>query len=76
MDSDIQSGREYAPTKPFVPTKLNNQRVEIEVSEGLVKEGGMFSSSYVTYKISTKPLGWEIRRKDGDLFILRKILTK
>lgn len=48
----------------------------MRVSEGLIKEGGIFSVSYITYKIETSPLGYEIRRKDADFLFLRKILCK
>lgn len=57
-------------------TPINNKRVEIRVNEGVVKEGGIFSSNYVTYKITTSPLNWEVRRKDTDFFFLRKILLR
>lgn len=48
----------------------------MRVSEGLIKEGGIFSVNYITYKIETSPLGYEIRRKDADFLFLRKILCK
>jgi len=46
------------------------------VGEGLVKEGGIFSSAYVTYKVTTDPLKWEVRRKDVEFYTLKKILMK
>lgn len=46
------------------------------MTDGLVKEGGIFSSNYITYKIFTSPLGWDIRRKDADIYFLRKVLVK
>ncbi len=36
-----------------VKTELNFKKVDITVSEGLVKEGGIFSASYPTYKVMT-----------------------
>ena len=32
-------------------TDLNFKKVDITVTEGLVKEGGIFSASYPTYKV-------------------------
>lgn len=46
------------------------------VIEGLIKEGGIFSPSYITYKIVTAPHGYEVRRKDADFLFLRKILLR
>lgn len=44
--------------------------------EGALKSGGLFSSSYLLYKIKTEPVGWQIYRKDLDFYFLRKILLK
>jgi hypothetical protein len=70
--------RQYVDTKKIgdAPTPLNYKKVDIRVSEAVIKDGGVFSSNYITYKIETKPLGYEVRRKDADFFFLRKILTK
>jgi hypothetical protein len=46
------------------------------VSEGLIKDGGIFTTNYITYKIETEPLHYEVRRKDADFFFLRKILNR
>ena len=46
------------------------------MTEGLVKEGGLFTSNYVTYAINTYPQCWEVRRKDADFYTLRKFLCK
>jgi hypothetical protein len=50
------------------------------VDNGLVKEGGIFSASYMTYKVETSsPDGsvrFEVRRKDADFFFLRKHLKR
>lgn len=40
------------------PTVLNFKKVNIKVSEGLVKEGGIFSGNYVTYIVCTNPLNF------------------
>lgn len=71
-----QNARMYTETKQIEPTPLNNQRIEVRVIEGLVKEGGIFSSNYVTYRIVTSPLNWDVRRKDADFHFLRKILLR
>ena len=39
-----------------------------------MKSGGLFSSSYLLYKINTEPEGWKIYRKDQDFYFLRKLL--
>lgn len=47
--------------------------------DGLVKEGGIFSASYPTYKIVTTASGGvfnEVRRKDADFLFLRKHLLR
>jgi hypothetical protein len=43
-----------------------------------VKEGGIFSASYPTYKIETSGPGvaFEVRRKDADFLFLRKHLLR
>ncbi|TNV73396.1 hypothetical protein FGO68_gene7261 [Halteria grandinella] len=59
-------------------TELNFKRVDIEVSESEVKEGGIFSASYPIYKVSTTFAGklLEVRRKDADFLFLRKHLLR
>lgn len=59
-------------------TELSFKRVDVCVTEGLVKEGGIFSASYPTYKVSTTYSGkfLEVRRKDADFTFLRKHLLR
>lgn len=59
-------------------TELNFKMVNIVVSEGLVKEGGIFSASYPTYRILTSFAGksYDVRRKDADFIFLRKHLLR
>jgi hypothetical protein len=38
--------------------------------------GGLFSASYLLYRIKTEPVGFSIFRKDQDFYFLRKMLTK
>lgn len=58
------------------PTPLNFKKITCEVSLGQAKEGGLFGGSFVTYKITTSPLGYDVRRKDSDFHYLRKILVR
>ena len=66
----------FVPTSIIEPTLLNSKRINIRVTEGSVKHGGLFAANYILYKISTEPLGWTISRKDMDFYQLRKILLK
>lgn len=68
--------REFVQATPLKPTKLNHIRVDLRVKEGMVKEGGIFSSSYITYLVTTSPLNLEVRRKDSDFYFLRKMISK
>lgn len=72
----MNSGREFADTKKIDASCLNYKKVEVRVHEGLVKEGGIFSSNYVTYRITTAPLNFDVRRKDADFYFLKKILNR
>jgi hypothetical protein len=58
------------------PTPLNYKKLDIRVSDALLKEGGIFSVSYITYKVETSPLGYDVRRKDADFIFLRKVLVR
>ena len=75
-----KSEKQYATTKSVrdQATQLNFKKIDIIVNNGLVKEGGIFSASYLTYNITTSGDGftWEVRRKDADFFFLRKFLLK
>jgi len=55
---------------------LNFKKVGIAVSDGLVKEAGLFATSYISYRVKTDPLGYEVRRRDSDFGVLRKILAR
>mmetsp|Transcript_21778 Transcript_21778/g.20911 ORF Transcript_21778/g.20911 Transcript_21778/m.20911 type:complete len:81 (+) Transcript_21778:340-582(+) len=72
----LESTREFAQTRIITPTKLNNTKVDIRVSQGLIKEGGIFTANYITYVVETSPLGWQVRRKDADFYYLRKDLVR
>jgi hypothetical protein len=44
----------------------------------LVSEGGIFSASFITYRVATYGSGieFEVRRKDADFYMLRKHLLR
>lgn len=50
--------------------------VELVVPKFEIKAGGLFTSSYVTYEIVTKPFDWQVSRRFTDLFWLRKHLRR
>ncbi len=73
--------RIFAPTISVQdnPTPLNFKKVAVEVSDGIVKDGGIlaaFTQTIISYKIRTAPLGYEVRRKDTEFAFLRKILNR
>lgn len=76
--SRAKASRQYVDTKRIgdAPTPLNYKKVDIRVTEAMIKDGGVFSANYITYKVATAPLGYEVRRKDADFLFLRKILAK
>ena len=73
---NMAAPRNFVPTSLIEPTLLNSKRINIRVTEGSVKHGGLFAANYIVYKVSTEPLGWAIQRKDMDFYQLRKILQK
>ena len=42
----------------------------------VVNEGGVFGKSFITYKIRTLPLNWEVSRRYNDFFQMRNFLKK
>jgi PX domain len=75
-----QAEKQYTQTRKCedVATILNFKRVDISVQDGLVKEGGIFSASYPTYRVVTTSPGvsFDVRRKDADFAFLRKHLVR
>ena len=70
-------GREFAETLKITrPTPLNYNKVEVTVSDGHVKDGGVFFSNYILYTVSVSPLNYEVQRKDADFYTLRKIILR
>lgn len=57
-------------------TPLNGKRINIRVSEGKLVNGGLFSASYLLFRIKTEPVSYSINRKDQDFYFLRKMLVK
>lgn len=55
-------------------SKMQKRDIRVNVTDGLVKKGGMFSFSYATYKIELEPIGYYVRRKESDFSSLRKYL--
>jgi hypothetical protein len=41
-----------------------------------LNKGGMFSGSFITYKIKVDGLGWCVKRKFSDFTTIRNILKK
>jgi hypothetical protein len=70
------SGRQFADTRKIDPTPLNYKKIEVRVTNSLIKEGGIFSSNYVTYNVLTNTLKYDVRRKDSDFYFLRKLLLR
>ena len=70
--------RDFITTKKIQdnPTTLNFKRLNVLVCDAVIKDSGLLSSGHVSYKVTTAPLGYEVRRKDGDFTFLRKILTR
>lgn len=48
--------------------------LKITISSPEKVEGGLFSSAYVTYLVTTHPLNYVVRRRYSDFEWLRKIL--
>ena len=44
--------------------------LSVEVKDGKVIDQGFFSSTFISYKVRTQPLGKEVERRDGDFNIL------
>jgi hypothetical protein len=47
-------------------TPINHLKTTIDVFDGQVKQGGLFTSNYVVYKVVTMPVKWEVTRKEAD----------
>ena len=66
----------YVNCKISETTEISTKNdVEITISDPQKTEGGLFSKSYITYLIKTKPFQFEVRRRFRDFNWLRGILT-
>ena len=73
----IRQGDYLRDTRKLVDSLINKTKnIEIKIGQPLIREGGMFSAAYVTFKVTTSPLGWETRRRESEFDTLRKILVK
>lgn len=58
-------------------TSLTGVKVEVKVSDGAIKSGGLLSANYLIFQIKTKGiLSWEVTRKESDFYFLRKTLIR
>eukprot|EP00331_Platyophrya_macrostoma_P012674 CAMPEP_0176409234 /NCGR_PEP_ID=MMETSP0127-20121128/2388_1 /TAXON_ID=938130 /ORGANISM="Platyophrya macrostoma, Strain WH" /LENGTH=561 /DNA_ID=CAMNT_0017788597 /DNA_START=47 /DNA_END=1732 /DNA_ORIENTATION=- len=56
---------------------LNDETdAEIYVGDPELIKGGLFTPSYIVYKVTTKPFMWIVKRRFSDFFWLRAHLTK
>lgn len=69
-------GRQFVQCTQYSPTPLNGKRITISCRDGALKSGGLFSSSYLHYKIYTEPVGYVVTRKDEEFYKIRKHLRK
>ena len=57
-------------------SEVDPQTVRIEISEPEVSKGGIFSFSYLSFRVASEPMGWEVRRLEKDFVTLRQYLVK
>ena len=74
--TNTPEGRLFVNTSKLEPTALSNKRITARVVDGSLKTGGIFSASYLLFKVQVDPVGWTINRKDQDFYFLRKMLLK
>ena len=60
---------------PETELSANNYELEVRLSEPSIKKGGMFSSSYAEFEVTTNPLGWSVKRQFADFAWLRSALA-
>lgn len=53
-----------------------SEATEIIMKEFVVNERGLLGKSFITYKVKTLPLNWEVQRRYNEFFALRAILKK
>lgn len=62
------------PSTPLCQYKRS--QLKISVNDGWVKKLGLFSFSFISFKVDLEPLGYSVRRKEEDFQYLRKYLCK
>jgi len=59
------------------PSPLNDEKnVKVIVGEPEMVKGGLFSASFIQYKVTTMPFGWSVKRRFSDFFWLRSVIQK
>jgi hypothetical protein len=48
---------------------------DVELSDPAVNKGGMFSSGFVVFNVTTNPLDWTVIRRFEDFTWLRNVLA-
>ena len=68
---------EYIKCKVSEKTEISTKNnLEITISDPQTVDGGLFSKSYTTYLVQTKPLNFSVRRRFSDFEWLRNILMR
>jgi hypothetical protein len=52
------------------------KNIKVMITNSKLVKGGLFSSSYVSYTIVVKPLGYCVERRFNDFLWLRNILSR
>lgn len=74
-NNNQMKAEEYIKCKKMENNEISNKNnLIISISLPKVTEGNLFSKSYVTYLIETKPLGLQVRRRFSDFIWLHDIL--
>jgi len=69
------SDEEFIQCGKVFPNELSQSKdVEINISFPEKIEGGLFTKSYVTYLMQTKPFGFKIRKRYSDFEWLRNVI--
>lgn len=69
------SEEEFLQCGQVIPNELSQSKdVEISISFPEKIEGGLFTKSYVTYLMQTKPFGYKIRKRYSDFEWLRNVI--
>jgi hypothetical protein len=59
------------------PSPLNDEKnIRVIVGEPELVKGGLFSASFIQYKVTCLPFNWSVKRRFSDFFWLRSVLQK